>query len=129
MTVSRLPFESTGIFLNSEIQSVFRSLRKTPVNSNSVAINPPSGEKCGLRESDENHLLQVLAAVQKGKVVELTPSLSTAAAKISLKYKLPMADSIIYTTAQQYDATVWTQDIDFEGLPNVNYFAKVSAGN
>ncbi len=82
-----------------------------------------------LRESDENHLLQVLAAVQKGKVVELTPSLSTAAAKISLKYKLPMADSIIYTTAQYYGATVWTQDVDFEGLPNVNYFTKSSANN
>lgn len=82
-----------------------------------------------LRESDENHLLQVLAAVQKGKVVELTPSLSTAAAKISLEYKLPMADSIIYTTAQYYGATVWTQDVDFEGLPNVNYFAKFSANN
>jgi len=79
-----------------------------------------------LRESDENHLLQVLAAVQKGQVVELTSSLSSAAAKVSLKYKLPMADSIIYATAQHYGATVWTQDSDFEGLLNVNYFAKIS---
>lgn len=45
----------------------------------------------------------------------------SVAAKVSLKYKLPMADSIIYTTAKQFDATVWTQDIDFESLPNVNY--------
>jgi len=34
-----------------------------------------------LRESDEDHLLQVLAAIQKGKIVALTPSISTAAAK------------------------------------------------
>ena len=34
-----------------------------------------------LRESDENHLLQALAAIQKGQVVVLTPSISTAAAQ------------------------------------------------
>ena len=78
-----------------------------------------------LRESDENHLLQALAAIQKGQVVALTPSISIAAAKVSLKYKLPMADSIIYTTAKQFDATVWTQDIDFKSLPNVNYIPKI----
>ena len=77
-----------------------------------------------LRESDENHLLQALAAIHKGEVVTLTPSISTAAAKISLQYKLPMADSIIYTTANHFDATVWTQDVDFKGLPNVNYIPK-----
>jgi predicted nucleic acid-binding protein len=77
-----------------------------------------------LRESDENHLIQALAAIQKGKIIALTPSISTAAAKVSLKYKLPMADSIIYTTAKQFDATVWTQDIDFKDLPNVNYIQK-----
>ena len=77
-----------------------------------------------LRESDENHLLQALAAIQKGKIVDLTPSISTAAAKVSIKYKLPMADSIIYTTAIQYKATVWTQDVDFKNLPNVTYVPK-----
>jgi len=78
-----------------------------------------------LRESDENHLLQVLAAIQKGQIVVLSPSISTAAAKISLKYKLPMADSIIYATAIQFGATVWTQDIHFKNLPNVNYIQKI----
>ncbi len=77
-----------------------------------------------LRESDENHLLQVLAAIQKAKIVPLTTSISTAAAKISLQYKLPMADSIIYATASYFKATVWTQDVDFKGLPNVNYMPK-----
>ena len=77
-----------------------------------------------LRESDENHLLQALAAIQKGEVVALTPLISTAAARVSVKYKLPMAGSIIYTTARQFNATVWTQDIDFKGLPNANYLPK-----
>ena len=78
-----------------------------------------------LRESDENHLLQALAAIQKGRIVDLTSSISTAAAKISLKHKLPMADSIIYATAQCFNATVWTQDIDFKDLPHVNYIPKI----
>ena len=78
-----------------------------------------------LRESDENHLLQALAAIQKGQVVNLSPSISTAAAKISLQYKLPMADSIIYATAKNNNATLWTQDVDFKGMPGVNYILKV----
>lgn len=80
--------------------------------------------KVVLRESDEDHLLPIWAAMQKGKIIELSATLSTIAAKISLKYQLPMADSIIYATAQQYKATVWTQDVDFEKLPDVRYVAK-----
>ncbi len=77
-----------------------------------------------LRESDEDHLIQALAAIQKGKIVPLSEQLSISSARISLRYKLPMADSIIYATAQSFDATVWTQDVDFEGLPGVRYFVK-----
>jgi len=65
-----------------------------------------------LRESDANHLLQALAAIQKGSTIALTSSISVTAAKISLHYKLPMADSIIYATAKDQGATVWTQDVD-----------------
>jgi predicted nucleic acid-binding protein len=77
-----------------------------------------------LRESDEHHLLQALAAIQKGRIVPLTSALSVAAAKVSLKHQLPMADSIIYATAQEFQGTVWTQNIEFEGLPMVHYLAK-----
>ena len=34
------------------------------------------------------------------------------------------ADSIILTTARLYNALIWTQDQDFEGLPDVRYFPK-----
>ena len=37
---------------------------------------------------------------------------------------LPVADSLIYATAQSMGAAVWTQDQHFEGLPNVKYFEK-----
>ncbi|PCJ36497.1 MAG: VapC toxin family PIN domain ribonuclease [Cellvibrionales bacterium] len=77
-----------------------------------------------LRESDENHLIQVLAALHQGQIVALTPSLASAAAKISLANRLPMADSIIYATAKLHAATTWTQDKDFEMLSDVKYLPK-----
>jgi predicted nucleic acid-binding protein len=39
-------------------------------------------------------------------------------------HKLPMADSIIYATAEIYSADLYTQDKHFENLPRVRYFAK-----
>ena len=80
--------------------------------------------KVVLRESGENEALQAVAAMQKGSVVELTTRLAIAASRISLQYKLPMADSIILATARDCNATIWTQDIDFKDIPGVNYFQK-----
>lgn len=53
-------------------------------------------------------------------------SLSIAAARLSLQLRLPMADSIILATAQAYDAMLWTQDVDFEGVEGVRYVRKDS---
>jgi predicted nucleic acid-binding protein len=50
--------------------------------------------------------------------------LAIAASKLGLEYQLPMADSIILATAQEYKAVIWTQDSDFENLNNVKYFPK-----
>ena len=80
--------------------------------------------KVVLRESGENEALQAVAAMQRGNVVDFTTKLAIAASRISLQYKLPMADSIILATAKDYKATVWTQDIDFKDIPGVNYFQK-----
>ncbi|HIJ78321.1 MAG: type II toxin-antitoxin system VapC family toxin [Desulfobulbaceae bacterium] len=80
--------------------------------------------KVVLRESSENEALQVIAAMHKGNVVELSTNLAISASKLSLKHKLPMADSIILATAKQYKATIWTQDIDFKGIAGVKYFKK-----
>lgn len=46
------------------------------------------------------------------------------AGKISLKYKLPLADSIIYATAKKHDAILWTQDSDFKDLEKVEFIDK-----
>ena len=38
---------------------------------------------------------------------------------------LPLADSIMLATAEQYDATLWTQDSDFKGVEGVQYIEKL----
>ncbi|MFH1980591.1 MAG: type II toxin-antitoxin system VapC family toxin [Pseudomonadota bacterium] len=80
--------------------------------------------KVVLRESGENAALQAASVMQKGHVVDLTPSIAVSAAKVSLKHQLPMADSIILSTAEALDCILWTQDSDFEGMPGVKFFPK-----
>ena len=77
-----------------------------------------------LRESEENAALQAVAAMQKGKVVDLDTSIAINASKISLQHALPMADSIILSTARSYNCILWTQDRDFINIQNVKFFPK-----
>ena len=78
--------------------------------------------KVVLREASEKEALQTAAAMRKGRVVDLTASMAIAASRISLEYKIPMADSIILATANQFEATIWTQDSDFKNIDGVKYF-------
>jgi len=77
-----------------------------------------------LRQRGEEAALIVTAHMEQGKVVPLNSELAKDAAKIGVLHKLPLADSIIFATAQKFSAVVWTQDSDFEGLANVKYIAK-----
>lgn len=72
------------------------------------------------REGDEEDAKKAVHAMTQGTIVDLNLSLALEAAR----FKLPMADSIIYATAQKFGATLWTQDEDFDGLPGVRYFPK-----
>ncbi len=50
----------------------------------------------------------------------LDSGLALSAAKVGVEHKLPLPDSIIFATAQQFAATLWTMDADFDGLPDVH---------
>lgn len=78
-----------------------------------------------LRESGEDNALQAIAVMKQAKIIELTLEIAIKAAKNSHDYKIPMADSIIFTTANFNQADIWTQNDHFKNLPNVNYFPKV----
>lgn len=76
------------------------------------------------RQRGEDAALQAAALMQQGRTIELTSSLAMVAARTSLELALPMADSIILTTARLHDATLWTLDEHFRDLPGVRYFQK-----
>ena len=53
------------------------------------------------------------------RLIALDLELSILAARTSLDTHLPMADAIIYTTAQYYKAQLVTSDAHFANLPGV----------
>lgn len=80
--------------------------------------------KCVFRQRGEDLALECVAHMEQGKVIPLDASLAINAAHYGIEYKLPLADSIIYATAQKLNALVWTQDSDFECLEGVKYFPR-----
>lgn len=77
------------------------------------------------QQRDESTALQYIAVMQQSTVIALDAALALRAAALGIRHKLPLADSIIYATAQGEGAVVWTQDADFDGLAGVRYFPKV----
>lgn len=78
-------------------------------------------------QRDLGAALYAVAQMQRGRVVDLDANLAVAAAELSAESGLPMADSIILATARFEDATLWTQNADFEGLEDVEYRAAVES--
>ena len=79
------------------------------------------------QQRGEGPALQAVAVMQQGRVVDLDSASALIAAKIGSDAKLALADSVVLATARQAEATLWTQDADFEGLPDVKFRAKKSA--
>lgn len=101
-----------------------------PLNNSSSLIVPSitihEVYRVVLRESSENNALQAVAAMQRGRLVDLTPSLALAAAELGLQYDLPMADSIILATAREHQALIWTLDPHFRKISGARYFPKIA---
>ena len=100
------PIEAVGVLLvpSITITEVFKSI---------------------LRQRDEDTALIAVAHMSQGQVIALDEGLAVTAAYLGVGRKLPLADSIIYATAQKYGALVWTQDSDFEGLEGVRFVPKM----
>jgi toxin FitB len=69
-------------------------------------------------------VLSCLDVMRQGRVLDLTDKRAVAAADIAIKHKLAMADAVIYSMAREFDGTLWTQDVDYNGLAGVRYFEK-----
>lgn len=77
-----------------------------------------------LRTHGRDDAIRAVASMRQGRVLTLDEKTALRAAEVGIEFRLPLADSIIYATARTFGAVVWTQDVDFEGLEGVNYFAK-----
>ena len=75
-------------------------------------------------QRDEPAALDVIGTMMEGRVVDLDSALALTSARLGLEHRLHLADSVIYATARAFDATLWTQDADFEGLEGVRYFPR-----
>jgi len=74
-----------------------------------------------LQQRNEDDALMAVATMQQGTVVDLDADIALSAARISIDCRLPMAHSVILATAKASEATLWTQDEHFKGLPGVKY--------
>ena len=61
----------------------------------------------------------------RSTVIELTTARAIAASDSAQKHRLAMADAVMYSIAREFNATFWTQDVDYQDLPGVRYHAKV----
>ncbi len=72
----------------------------------------------------EQDALAAVGLMVQARIQDLDARLAISAARLSLDLKLALADSIVLATARLHRATLWTQDADFEAMPDVRYVAR-----
>ncbi len=60
---------------------------------------------------------RVASQLMQRLILPLGEELALMAAKVSVEFRLAMADAIVYATALAHQALVITGDVDFQGLP------------
>ena len=111
-------------FADGKNSKVFAPVIQNPEELIVSTINLYEVYKKILIERDEMSSIEAIGIMQQARVIDVDASISIEAARISQEMKIPMADSLIYATAKQNDAIVWTQDSDFKNLDNVKFIKK-----
>lgn len=83
--------------------------------------------KVALKQRTVEKADEVTQSMRTGIVVSIDEEIAIFAADLFVRYKLPLADSLIYAITLAHKATLWTQDHHFEGLPQVRYYPKIKA--
>jgi predicted nucleic acid-binding protein len=76
------------------------------------------------RHQGRDEALKAIAGMKQGEIQVLDERLALYAAEIGVEDGLPLADSVILATARLHEATLWTQDSDFEGMDGVRFRRK-----
>lgn len=77
-----------------------------------------------LQQRGHRAALRSAVTMHQGAVVDLDSSIAVSAARIGAEQGLPLADSVVLATARAYNAVLWTEDADFEGMKAVKYRAR-----
>jgi predicted nucleic acid-binding protein len=78
------------------------------------------------RKLPADSVLACLKVMRLGRVLDITDRRAIAAAEVAAQHRLAMADAMMYSLALEHHATLWTQDVDYQGLPSVQFFPKPS---
>lgn len=62
--------------------------------------------------------------MRKARIADLDSDLALRASILGRTHQLALADAVIYATAREHEAELWTQDVHFKDLPGVRYFPK-----
>jgi len=76
------------------------------------------------RSLTEDLVERCLNVMRLGRVLDFTDPRAVAASKVARQHRLALADAAMYSIAQEHGATFWTQDIDYQNLPGVQYFGR-----
>lgn len=76
------------------------------------------------QQRDEDEALRAVAVMEQGQVVDLDRATALEAARLSMLHRIAMADAVMLATARRCQATLWTQDADFDGLEGARVVAK-----
>jgi len=78
------------------------------------------------RDMGASVTMECVLLMEQEKLIDLTDALALEASSTSLAHGLAMADAIVYATARQYEATLYTSDADLKGLPGIRFIAPAS---
>ena len=107
-------------FRDSPRADLFASVAEAPERLIVPIITIYEVTKKMRRELDETIAAFSESVMCRGRAIDIDLALVRQSARLNL----PLADSLIYATAQAHKAILWTQDAHFEGLPGVKYFSK-----
>ena len=110
--------------INEESAEIFAPIIQDTANLLVSSISLYEVYKKLTTKIDERLAINGIVLMKQVNVIPVTEEIALNAAKLSIEKKIPMADSIIYTTGILNNATVWTQDCDFINLPNVKFIKK-----
>jgi predicted nucleic acid-binding protein len=76
------------------------------------------------QQRGEDAALEAMSVLAGRAVVPLDSEVAVLAVRVGVQHRLAMADSLILATARALGAVLWSQDADFDNVPDVRFVPK-----